>query len=92
MAKHTYRVERPMIGDRPYAPGETRELTQAEAANMVRVGALTDLGPAAASEPRDPEPSADGQAKGKAAPKGRNKAEPPVENKAEAEAETKSED
>jgi len=69
MAKHTYRVERHMIGDKPYAPGDTRDLTPAEAAQMVKVGALTDLGPAKAE---------------KAEAEAENKAEPEVENKAEA--------
>lgn len=75
MAKHSYRVERHMIGDKPYAPGDTRELTPAEAAQMVRVGSLTDLGPAKAAE-------AEAVAE-KAEPKPKNKAEPKVENKSE---------
>lgn len=74
MAKHLYRVERHIIGDKPYAPGDTRELTPGEAANMVRVGTLTDLGPV----------KAEGEASGeKAAPKVKNKAALPVENKSE---------
>lgn len=72
MSKHSYRVERHMLGDKPYAPGDARELEPGEAAHMVRTGALTDLGPVKA----EAEPKAE-----KAEAKPKNKADAPVENK-----------
>lgn len=67
MAQHNYRVERHMQGDKAYVPGDVRTLLVAEAAQMVRVGALTDLGPV---EPAKAEQVAE------------NKMESPVEDKA----------
>lgn len=48
--KHKYKVNRHMLGDIAYAPGDSRHLPPAEAAALVATGALTDLGPAPAAE------------------------------------------
>ena len=69
MAKHSYRVERHMVGDQSYVPGDKRELEPSEAAHMVASGALTDLGPVKAE---------------KAEPPVSNKAEPKASNKKDA--------
>lgn len=45
----TYRVLRQMDGDRPYKPGETRQLSEADAAHLVRLGVLVEV--KAESEP-----------------------------------------
>ncbi|WP_188260864.1 hypothetical protein [Azospirillum tabaci] len=41
--KKTYRVLRPMDGDRFYRPGELREMFPIDAANLLRLGALEAL-------------------------------------------------
>jgi hypothetical protein len=64
--KHTYRVLRQMTGDKPYLPGDTRELTPADAKHLVLLGVLEDLGPVAVE---------------KAAPEHANKLAPSVKNK-----------
>jgi hypothetical protein len=51
--KHTYTVNRAMHGDgKDYARGDTRELTEADAATLLATGALSPKGkPAAEREP-----------------------------------------
>jgi hypothetical protein len=66
--KHTYRVLRQMTGDKPYLPGDTRDLTPAEAKHLVALGVLKDLGPVKTEAE-------------KAAPAHANKQAPAVKNK-----------
>lgn len=54
-----YTVLRHMDGDRPYAAGETRELSEADAAHLVRLGVLAPAGQKADQPAEDKaEPSA----------------------------------
>lgn len=69
MANHRYRVLRPLVGDKPYGPGDERIAAPAEVAHLVP-HALEDLGP----------DDSDGGEKSEAAPA--NKAEPAPANKA----------
>ncbi len=70
--KHTYRYLRPMLGDRDYAEGDTRELAPSEAKHLVDLGVLEDLGPV--KDTRDDSGE-------KEAPPAQNKAAPPHANK-----------
>lgn len=74
MTQHRFRVERHMQGDKPYLPGDERNLNPGEAAHMVRSGALTDLGPIVEK--------ADAPVENKAEPALDNKAEKPAARKA----------
>lgn len=51
--KKSYTVLRAMQGDREYARGDTRELTEADAAALVASGALVEKG----KEPAEREPA-----------------------------------
>lgn len=75
MTKHIYRVERHMLGDRPFAPGDKRELLPGDAAHLVKSGVLTDLGPVKNKK-------APAKPSGKASKPHSNKAEPPLNDKA----------
>ncbi len=53
--KKTYRVLRPMDGDRFYRPGETREMFPIDAAHLLRLGALVEVADGDDGERRQPE-------------------------------------
>lgn len=65
-----YEVLRQHLGDRMYMPGDEREISETDAAALVKQGVLAKAGKKA-------EPP-----KGKAEPKPANKAEPAAANKA----------
>ncbi|SNS53340.1 hypothetical protein SAMN06295912_108124 [Sphingomonas laterariae] len=66
-AKHNYRVLREMDGDKPYAAGDPRELDPNDAAHLVRLGVLEDLGPVEEKAEPDPANKADAAPANKAA-------------------------
>jgi len=80
MSKKTYRVLRQLDGDKQYLPGDTRELSPADAKHLVDLGALVEIDGAAADYDEGQEDEGAGE---KAQPPVENKAEAPVENKAE---------
>lgn len=75
MATKKFKVMRALDGDRFYAPGDVREMSAADAKQLVDLGALQPIEDAAADEGSAPD--------GKSEPERLNKAEPAPLNKAE---------
>lgn len=50
MTKKTYTVLRQQLGDRDYARGDTRELTEAEATPLIAMGAIVEAKPKPAAK------------------------------------------
>lgn len=60
--KKTYRVLRPMDGDRFYRPGEMREMFPIDAAHLLHLGALEEVADELAAQPakeQEPEDKAE---------------------------------
>lgn len=72
--KKTYRVLRPLDGDRFYRPGETREMFPADATHLVRLGVLEEV-------TAEDAPAVEAEPEPKAEPAPENKAEKPAKAK-----------
>lgn len=92
MATKKFRVMRALDGDRLYAPGDVREMSAADAKQLVDLGALQPIEDAAADEVGAPDGKPEPDLQGKSEPEPLNKAEPAPLNKAERKTRRKAEE